>query len=349
MARHMRGDSTPQQPSNQAPDRTAVHPQNQQTPPAPTQQVSAYGTPTQQVSAGAPTQQVPSPEAATRRVPQVPEIGQGQPEPASQTQVTPTTQPTGQGQGGQRFKIPEKKPHRKWPLVILLIVIICAGVLFVGRFVWPDFFDNVPIISDIFGGTQTEQPVVDENANPEGTEGTEGTQDQTQGSGQEAVVPEHPGSVTEQQTGSIQASDGATYNLTSDLHSVVQLESVSDDGVVVRFMSDPNAAYTTIHLTSCEINGEAQNAFGDDPTVTYTLHNEYTGDTTDTPDPYFIISPVEGAEDSTTLTIRKNGFTAADYNTLKLGIDQTFAYGELTTGEYEVADVTGLVVDITRA
>ncbi len=279
------------------------------------------------------------------------------PEAAQHTQVRPadTQKPSATpspyedaprndaGNANVNLDIPEKKPHRKWPLVLLLIVIIVCGVLFIGRFVWPDFFNSIPVIGDVFG-TQNEQPVEDENAtNPEGTEGEEGDGYEKPG------IPEHPGSITEDQTGSVQAPDGATYNLSSDLRSEVKLESVSDDGIVLRFMSDPEAAYTTIHVTSCEVNGEAIDPFAEPAQIHYTLHNEFTGDTSETPDPYFIISPVDGGQDSTTLTIRMDGFTAADYASVKLGIDQTFAYGRLSTGEYDVADVNGLFVEITRA
>ncbi len=266
-----------------------------------------------------------------------------------ETQVRPADAPASSPYGtspstpsGPNLDIPEKKPHRKWPLVLLLIVIIVAGVLFVGRFVWPDFFNSIPVIGDVFG-TQNEQPAEGENAEGESTEGENPEGEQT------TQVPEHPGTITEDQSGSVQAPDGATFNLSSDLHSEVQLESVSDDGIVLRFFSDPEAAYTTVHITSCEINGQAQDPLAEGTPLHYTLHNEYTGDTTESLDPYFIISPVSGSQDSTTLTIRMDGFTAADYANVKLGVDQTFAYGELSTGEYEVANVNGLFLDVTRA
>ncbi len=274
----------------------------------------------------------------------VPEIGV---EPAASPSLTENraeaagaADTAGSESANHYFDLPEKKPHRKWPIVLLLIVIIAAGVLFVGLFVWPEFFENVPVIGD-FVSTQSEQPAADEGAGEQGATGEDGAQN--------AGVPEHPGAITEPQTATVQASDGATYSLDSDLHSEVRLESVSDDGITLRFMSDTDAAYTTVHVTSVEVNGETLDPFAADTPLQLTLHNEYTGDTTETPDPYFIVSPVDGNQDSTTLTVRVQGLTVADYASLKLGIDQTFAYGEISTGDYDVAEVNGLFVDVTRS
>lgn len=286
----------------------------------------------------APQPQTPQPQ---RQVPQVPEATQQAPAPAQQA-----PQPTPDTTGAQRFKIPEEKPHRKWPAVLLVLVIALVGVLFVGRFVWPDFFNSIPVIGDVFG-TKNEQPV--EGQNPEG-EGAEGENPEGEGGATtpEQQIPEHVGSVTEQQTGDVQASDGATFKLTSDMRSPVSLVSVNDDGVTLSFASDLQAGYNTVHITSCEINGEVMDAFAEEPTVSYTIHNESTDDTNSTPDPYFIISPLNGQEDHTTVTIKRTGFTAADYQSVKLSVDQTFAYGELGTGEYDVAQVNGLYVEVTR-
>ncbi len=292
---------------------------------------------------GSTNPQTPAPEASQHT--QVRPAGTSQPSTSpSQSPYGAHTSAPDAASDSQSFQIPEKKPHRKWPVVLLLIVIIVAGVLFVGRFVWPDFFNSIPVIGDVFG-TQNEQPAEGESAEGEGQEG-EGEE----GDGYvKPGIPEHPGTITEEQTGSVEASDGATYNMTSDLHSEVRLESVSDEGIVLRFISDPEAGYTTVHVTSCEVNGEAVDPFAEGSPLHFTLHNEYTGDTTETPDPYFIISPVDGSQDSTTVTVRMDGYTAADYASLKLTVDQTFAYGRLSTGEYDVADVNGLYVEVTRA
>lgn len=261
--------------------------------------------------------------------------------PQGTSQTPPSTGASGEQspyEGAQRFKIPDEKPHRKWPALILILVIALVGVLFVGRFVWPDFFNSIPVIGDVFG-TKNEQVV--EGGNPDGQAG--------EGQTPSATVPEHVGSVTDEQSGEVQASDGATFTLTSDMRSPVELTSVDDNGVTLRFASDLQSGYNTVHIVGCEINGQDEPPTSMTPSVFYTIHNESTNDTNESPDPYFIISPVNGQEDYTSITIRKEGFTAADYQSVKLKINQTFAYGELSSGDYEVAEVNDLFVDVTRS
>ena len=205
----------------------------------------------------------------------------------------------------KRFKLPDDKPKRRWPAVLLLIAIIVCGVAFVWLFVMPGVTGGSVQIPFVSGG-----------------EGQEGAAGQAGG----------------EQTGSVTESNG----------SPVELQGVSDDGVALRFSPDGSAAFLTVHIVGCEVNGESHDPSNADDPIRYTVVNESTGETVQTIDPYFITSGEASDENGTVVVVKVEGLTADQYDSVTLTIDETFAQGDLASGDYTTEDVNGLTVQVTK-
>lgn len=154
------------------------------------------------------------------------------------------------------------------------------------------------------------------------------------------------GPLTGEQTSSV-TTDGVTWRLESDLRSPVELQSVTDGGIALRFLPVPNLAFVTVHIVSCEVNGTTHDPLNGDDAIHYTVVNESTGESVETIDPYFITSGSANETEGTMVVIRVDGLDANQYDSLVLGIDQQLAEGDVTAS-YTTEDVTGLTVDVSQ-
>lgn len=153
--------------------------------------------------------------------------------------------------------------------------------------------------------------------------------------------------IYDEQTSQFLAQDGTQWNLSSDLRSPVELEGVSDDGVAVRFQPLPGFEYVTVHVVSCELNGDAHDPSRDDDAVSYTVVNESTGESVETIDPFFIASGSGDGSEGTIVVVKGDGLDAAEYDSLVLGIDQQLSQD--SASEEDASDINGLEVSVTKA
>lgn len=215
----------------------------------------------------------------------------------------------------QKMSIPDKKPSRKWPALILILVIAVVGIAFVWLFVVPRVTGNsstagLGSIGDFFGGNN--------------------------------------GSNSSSSTETNIATATGTWDLSTDLLSPVSLKDVTDEGITLEFLPDGESGFLTIHIVSFTINGESHDPTAADDPIKITVFNQSTGETVQTIDPYFITSGASDASNATDVTIKVDGMSADQYESMELTIDESIATGDISSGDYDVADHNGLTLNIKK-
>lgn len=161
------------------------------------------------------------------------------------------------------------------------------------------------------------------------------------------IGPQVAQPIYEEQTSRFLAQDGTQWDLTSDLRSPIELQGVSDEGVAIRFKPLTGYGNVSVHVVSCEVNGVAHDPTRDDDAIHYTIVNESTGESVETLDPLFITSGTGEGSDGTVVIVQAEGFDAAEYDSVVLGIDQQLS--EETVSGTDAEDVNGLYVSVAKA